>query len=308
METRLRMRDLQLLIAIDEHKSISSAAASLRLAQPAASRTLMEMEQTLRVHLFERDRGKGMSATSAGELVLARARAILADCRLMTMELEAHRSGIGGHLRLGVIPFAPGSMIQRLISVLIGAEHRMSVAVTEGSTTQLMHELQREKLDAIIARCSTAEIAPGLTQETLFRQEACLIAHKLSPLVRKEQIRLTDLADSTWLLPPRGTPTRLFIDEAFVAAGMLPPSPLVEAGSSRIIHLIIRANRHMLGVIPSDVGTDLQALGGVRSLPFPAPMKMPAVGLIYAKRHRETPAVSTLRLKARELSSKPAPA
>ena len=107
--TKLRVRDLELLLAIHEHKSITSAALQLGLTQPAASRALREMEQLLRVHLFERDRIKGMSLTAAGELVLTRARALLADYRSMTMELDAYRAGTGGHLRLGVIQFVPGT-------------------------------------------------------------------------------------------------------------------------------------------------------------------------------------------------------
>jgi DNA-binding transcriptional LysR family regulator len=302
---KLRTRDLQLLVAIDEHKSISSAAAALGLAQPAASRTLMELEQELSVHLFERDRSKGMSATPAGELVLARARAMLAECQLMVMELEAYRAGVGGHLRLGVIAFAPASMLERLVSTLTGDAHRMSVAITEGSTTQLLQALNLQQLDAVIARCSSAERTPGLVQEILFRQEACLLAHDECPLVGKERIRLADLGDHSWLLPPHGTPSRMFIDEAFAAASLPPPVPVVEAGSSRFIHLMIRANRRMLGIVPSDIGKDIERLGGVRSLAFPVRLKMPAVGLVYAARHRDMPSIRTLRTLARELIDKP---
>ena len=79
LATTLRMRDMELLLAIHEHKSVTSAALQLGFTQPAASRALRDMEQLLRVHLFERDRIKGMSLTEAGELVLARARALLAD-------------------------------------------------------------------------------------------------------------------------------------------------------------------------------------------------------------------------------------
>jgi DNA-binding transcriptional LysR family regulator len=51
--TRLRLRDFELLVAIDEHKSITSAALQLGFTQPAASRALKDMEQLLRAHLFE---------------------------------------------------------------------------------------------------------------------------------------------------------------------------------------------------------------------------------------------------------------
>ncbi len=295
---------MELLLAIHEHKSITSAAQQLGFTQPAASRALRDMEQLLRVHLFERDRTKGMSLTVAGELVLTRARALLADYRLMTMELDAYRAGTGGHLRLGIIPFVPGPLIENLITELIGEKHRMSVSLTEGSTTQLLEDLRMQKLDAVIGRCSTTPIPAGLTQEKLFRQEACLVAHLQNPLIRKERIRLADLEGFVWLLPPQGTPSRMAINEAFAAAKLPLPVATVEAGSSKIIHLAISGNNRMLGIVPSDVGHDIQRLGGVRRLPFPVSLSMPPVGLVWSTRHRDTPVVRNLRSNVRELVRK----
>ena len=306
IEDKLHLRDLELLVAIDDHRSVSGAAQALGLAQPSASRKLMDIEQALSVHLFERERSKGMSATPAGTLVLARARAMLADCRSMAMEIDALRAGVGGHLRLGVIPFAPSSLVASLINTLVGPEQRMSVAVTEGSTTQLMRELNLQALDAIIARCSATDLSPGLAQETLFQQTACLLAHAQSALVRKERIQMADLAGYSWLLPARGTPTRMFINEAFSKARLSSPVPVIEAGSNRIIHLVLRANRTMLAIVPSDVGQDIEHLGGVRALPLPIALKMPVIGLIYASRHRDTPLLGTLRTKVRGLLNQPA--
>jgi DNA-binding transcriptional LysR family regulator len=301
---KLRLRDLELLLAIHEHKSITSAALQLGLTQPAASRALKDMEQTLRAHLFERDRTKGMNLTAAGALVLTRTRALLADLRSMAMELDAYRAGTGGHLRLGIIPFLPGLLIENLIGELIGEKHRMTVSLTEGSTTQLLDDLRAHKLDAVIGRCATGPIPAGLTQEALFRQEACLLAHAQNPLVRKDRIRLADLSDVVWLLPAEGTPSRRAIDEAFTAAGLSPPTATVEAASTKVIHLTISANLRMLGIVPSDVGHDIQRLGGVRHLPFPASLSIPPVGLVWATRHRDTPVVRNLRSSVRDLLRK----
>ena len=75
----------------------------------------------------------------------------------------------------------------------------------------------------------------------------------------------------------------------------------VEAGSTKIIHLLIGANTRMLGVVPSDVGHDIERLGGVRHLPFPVSLSMPPVGLVFATRPRDTPVVRNVRAGVREL-------
>jgi DNA-binding transcriptional LysR family regulator len=300
--TRLRPRDMELVLAIHTHKSITAAALELGLTQPAASRALRDIEQLLRVHLFDRDRAKGMSLTAAGDLVLVRARALLADYRALTAELDAYRAGTGSRLRLGVIPFVSGPLIERLIAELTGERHRMSVTVTEASTTALLEELRLQNLDAIIGRCSTGPLPPGLAQETLIRQEGCLLLHPHNPLLRSERIKLVDLGAFAWLLPPDGTPTRATINAVFAKAKLAAPVATVEASSTKIIHLTLRANPRMLSIVPSDVGHDIQRLGGVRRLPFPVPLDMPPVGLISAVRHRDTPVVRNLRSTLREIA------
>ena len=289
-------------MAIHAHKSITAAASELGLTQPAASRALRDIEQLLRVHLFDRDRARGMSLTGAGELVLARARAMLADHRSLAGELDAYRAGTGGRLRLGVIPFVSSALIESLIAELTG-DQRMSVIVTEAPTTALMEELRLQHLDAVIGRCSIAPLA-GLVQEPLIRQGGCLLMHPQNPLLRKERISLADLGAFAWLLPPDGTPTRAAINAVFAKAMLAPPVATVEASSTKIIRLTLRDNRRMLSIVPSDAGRDIQRLGGVRCLPFPVPLDMPPVGLIFAARHRDTPVVRNLRNILREILRK----
>ncbi len=204
-------------------------------------------------------------------------------------------------MRLGIIPFVSGPLIEGLIAELTGERQRMSVTVTEASTTTLLEELRLQNLDAVIGRCSTAPLPPGLAQETLIRQDGCLLVHPQNPLVRSQRIRLADLAAFAWLLPPDGTPTRAAINAVFAKAMLAPPVATVEASSIKIIHLTLRANPRMLSVVPSDAGHDIQRLGGVRRLAFPVALDVPPVGLISAARHRDTPVVRNLRSTLREI-------
>lgn len=299
----LRPRDMELVLAVHARKSITAAAAELGLTQPAASRALRDIEQLLRVHLFDRDRANGMTLTGAGALVLARARAMLADYRSLATELDAYREGVGARLRLGVIPFVSGPLIGELIAELTGERQRMSVALSEAPTTTLLEELRLERLDAAIARCS-GPLPPGLVQEALIRQTGCLLVHPQNPLVRRERIGLADLCEFEWLLPPEGTPTRAAVHAVFAKAMLAAPRATVEASSTKIIHLTLRANPRMLSVVPSDAGHDIQMLGGVRRMPFPVPLDMPPVGLVSAARHRDTPAVRNLRSALRDIVRK----
>ena len=72
----LELRHLRVVCAIAETGSVTKAASTLGLAQPALTAQLQRIERTLGGPLFERDR-RGARPTALGELVLARARVLL---------------------------------------------------------------------------------------------------------------------------------------------------------------------------------------------------------------------------------------
>ena len=69
---RLKLRHLQLLVALDELRNLNRAAQSLGLTQPAASRLLAEVEQMVGGAVFER-RPRGVEPNALGEVLLRRA-------------------------------------------------------------------------------------------------------------------------------------------------------------------------------------------------------------------------------------------
>lgn len=73
---RVRLKHLQLAIAIADLQSLHRAASSIGLSQPAATHALVELESCLGGPLFERH-SKGMRLTRLGEAVLPLLRASL---------------------------------------------------------------------------------------------------------------------------------------------------------------------------------------------------------------------------------------
>lgn len=96
---RLDLVSLRLLLAIAQSGSITQAAAQCHLALGAASTRMRELEERLGVQLLERH-ARGVRLTEAGLIVLDRARAIEREIAQMTLELEDHRQGVTGHLRV----------------------------------------------------------------------------------------------------------------------------------------------------------------------------------------------------------------
>ena len=72
----LNLRHLRGLLAVEEHGSISTAAQAISLSQPALTQGILKLETQLGEVLFDR-RSDGMVPTTAGKLVLDRARACM---------------------------------------------------------------------------------------------------------------------------------------------------------------------------------------------------------------------------------------
>ena len=73
LRARLKARQLALLVAIADHRSLRRAATEVAVSQPAATRLLAELEDALGVPLFERA-SWGMQPTPYGDTLIRYAR------------------------------------------------------------------------------------------------------------------------------------------------------------------------------------------------------------------------------------------
>ena len=96
MSLRIRLRELEVFVAICEQSSVTGAAQALAMTQSAASQSLAALESALGVALFDRV-GRRLVVNENGRLLLPRARAML-DLGQDTQNLFA---GAAARLRVG---------------------------------------------------------------------------------------------------------------------------------------------------------------------------------------------------------------
>lgn len=305
MVDSIRLKDFRFLQRIADLRTLSGAAAEFGVTQPAASRWLRELESLLRGHLFTRDRLTGMTLTALGELVVERGRALLLDVSSLGHDIDAMKEGRGGRLQLGVIPYVPARLLQQLVTELVGA-HAMTVTMIEGATEPLLEGLRMQRLHAVIGRCSPLAPDAELRQEVLFRQKACVLVSEASPLPAESPARMRALTKLRWISPPVDSPTWHAIVASWPTSTVSLPRPIVETASTKLVHALVSTSADMIAVLPADVGLELEKLGGVRALPFPAQFSMPPVGLIAQARQWEQSHLSVLRTTLRRLVNQPA--
>ncbi|QHE78873.1 MULTISPECIES: LysR family transcriptional regulator [unclassified Hydrogenophaga] len=88
----LNPQNLRVLLAIEEHGSLSRAARQVNLVPSAVSRRVTELEQSLGTQLLRRS-AHSAEFTAAGRTVLSRARAILGEMDALAVDLAALSAG-----------------------------------------------------------------------------------------------------------------------------------------------------------------------------------------------------------------------
>ncbi|MBV7484883.1 LysR family transcriptional regulator [Bordetella sp. BOR01] len=292
--TKLRFKDLLLLREIAAMRSLTAIGESRGLSQPALSRALRDTEAALGVQVFSREKGARLEPTPIGRQVLARVDLLLADAGALQSELRAFQEGSGSHLRIGVIPFVSNTLLETLLRQLAGEPLRMSVSTYEASTDQLVAALRRQELDIVLGRISVDALSNELSQEKLFTQTASMLVSE-ALYKQRAKLDLEALHRFSWVLPPANSPTRLAFVEAFVGRDAVAPTARIEATSARVVHSAISSGIAGLGLLPLDIGRELETWGKVRCLAFPAPFRMPTVGLIMLSKNRARAANSIVR-------------
>ncbi|GAA2278482.1 LysR family transcriptional regulator [Nonomuraea roseoviolacea subsp. roseoviolacea] len=194
----LELRHLRIVRAVADAGSVSKAASTLGLAQPALSAQLKRIERALGGTLFERDR-LGARPTRLGELVLARARVLLPAAQELQDEAARFVTRPSPGFRIGAT-YGPvlGGLVDRL-----AAEHPVTT-YTSWSARELASMVELGRLDyALVGACGDSG-APGgaLLWDSISLDPIFVLVPERHPAAGEKEVELADLADEQWAVTP----------------------------------------------------------------------------------------------------------
>jgi DNA-binding transcriptional LysR family regulator len=264
--SRLHLRQLRLLIALDDLGSLLKAAEQVGLTQPGASKALQEVEDTLGVTLFTRT-NRGLRANDAGLCVIRYARLIQTNLGQMHEEMEALLRGHGGKLALGTIMGAV-PFLTEVLARLIRKHPAISVELVEDNSAELLRLLDRGGLDMAICRTTITE-RPDLYDSVFLRDETLAVVANLNhPAAKKKRIELADLADARWVVYSANMPMRLLLEREFREAGLRFPFHLVETTSAFATLSLLQREPSFVALLSSDVANFCKSFGMTSILPL----------------------------------------
>ncbi|MCX5540887.1 LysR substrate-binding domain-containing protein [Paraburkholderia sp. CNPSo 3076] len=306
VRTRLKTRQLLLVVALAEEGNIHRAAAALNMTQPAASKLLRELEDMLGAVLFER-MPRGMRPTLYGDALIRHARAVLGSLDQAQEELNALKAGRLGHVAVGAITSPGVRVLPAAVAAVKRTHANLRVSVEIDASNVLLEHLAQDKLDVVLGRLSAEHDKLQLRYEPLAGEPVCAVVRPGHPMLgalqdKAQAIALADIARATWVVPPVGSVLRHRFELMFQRASLAPPSNVVETPALLFITRVLEQS-DMIAVLTEDVARYYAAHGMVAILPVPMDCQMDDFGIITRADGLLTPAASVMIEALRQVSA-----
>ncbi|WP_296183097.1 LysR family transcriptional regulator [Pseudomonas sp. UBA1879] len=241
----MKIDDIDAFVAVIRCQSISHAAETLDLTQPAITRRVQNFEQALGVELFDRNT-KPLKPTAMGVQVYQKCLAILREMDSLR-ELVASDTPPSGLLRLGVPQTIGDVVLLDALKHLRGQFPELRAQVVTGWGSHLIGKIENGELDAAAALFPAGKIFPeGIIGESIGKMELVVVCAKEHQ--PKKAIKLADCYDQGFVLNPDGCGFRAGLQRTLADQGLGLKVNLETFGTELQLGLV--ADGMGLGLVP----------------------------------------------------------
>src|SRR5215212_5561958 len=279
---RLKLRQLNALVAVAQWGSMAKAAEHLSISQPVVSKAIAELEQIVGVRLFDRF-PRGIEPTPHGRALLKRSAAIFDDLRTSVSELETLSDPTAGELRMGCEDNLSTGLLPTLIDQTTRQYPRLLFDVALGDPRTLQQrDLLGRRVELAIMRIADENLDQDLESAVLYHDRMWVVAGESNAWARRRKFALADLVNEKWCLPPPDHPVGVLIIDAFNRIGLDPPQRSVTVGSAQCTSSLVAQGQY-LGVLGSMFLHFTPPSVRLKVLPVKLPVEAPPISVIMLK-------------------------
>lgn len=214
LKNHLNIRHMRLMIALDDHRSVSKAATYLNLTQPAISKALSGLEQGIGAPLFRRTKS-GMVPTDAGACLIKHSRRVLIRIEQAERELDEIMTQGSSQLSIGTLPATAVYLIPHFIARLEAELPHTTVSLREGTMDSLLPALRTGQIDFAVGLL-TSQRQPEFETHILMRDPVVAAVRPGHPLLALQEVTLDLLKGYPLVLPLHNTLARGAIEAMFM--------------------------------------------------------------------------------------------
>jgi DNA-binding transcriptional LysR family regulator len=199
------LRHIEHAVAVAEHGGFRRAARALGLSQPALSRSVQQLERSLGVRLFDRDR-RGLRLTVFGSVLVERGRSMIKGRGELERELRLLQGLEVGELSLGFGPYPAALSGHAAVARLLARHPGIRCGVGVADWRRVTGEVIEGVCDLGLADLDDAEGHDGLETEPIATHPVRFFCRPDHELLSRGKISLQDLTEYPWagtLAPPR---------------------------------------------------------------------------------------------------------
>lgn len=204
---------------VARHKSVVKAAGFLNISQPAVTKTIRELEDTLGVALVERD-GRGIRITRYGEAFLRHAGAAVAALRQGLDSVSQERIGEAPLLRVGALPTVASHIMPHAVNLFLKEGAWSRIKIVTGENAVLLEQLRFGELDLVVGRLAGADKMVGFLFEHLYSERVVFAVRDGHPLLTSRRSPFSELGDYPILMPTASSIIRPFVDQLLITNGI----------------------------------------------------------------------------------------
>ncbi|MBL8583162.1 MAG: LysR family transcriptional regulator, partial [Rhizobiaceae bacterium] len=238
----------------------------LHITQPALTKSLRTLEQSLGVRLVDRGPG-GVRPTVYGEHLAAYAQLILSLATEAQQEIQALRGGTKGQLKIGSVPAALRVMVPSAARAFLKDRPEVRLSVIEGLNDTLLTALRRGVLDLVITVLPSERELQEVEFRVLQEEPMAIIAHPSHPLAGVRSVSIEQLAEFGWVVPERLEPDRRQLERLFSAARLPAPNVVAETTSVTLLPAMLAGTTYVSYLPASSVGLSNDSIAFDLSFP-----------------------------------------
>ena len=283
----MELRHLRYFLVVGEVLNFTKAAARLRVAQPALSRQIQDLEDEIGVDLLRRS-PRGVTLTAEGKLFLQEVCELLKRVDESVEKTRALARGEYGELHIGYIPIPTAEILPRALEAFRKAVPRVKLVLHDLSTDKLIAGLRDGTLELAIMVQPIGEQTAGIEFETLRSYAWCVALTAAHPFARLKSIALEKVAAEPLVGLRRKDYSEYYhIVEGMFASVSAKPRIAVECDSESSLIMEVEAG-HGIALVT----TVLKLVSGKRLLyrSLTGATEMQSVGIARARRGEVTPA------------------
>jgi LysR family transcriptional activator of glutamate synthase operon len=274
----INFRQLEVFRAVAEARSFTRASHVLFISQSTVSQHIRELEDSLKVALFSRNR-HAVSLTPAGENLLEHGRGIFRMLEEAETAAREVRDPYCGTLSFGC---ASTTLLYHLPAILAAFNRKypnVELKINGGTIQDIAVQMWSGALDLGLVVLPLS--SPAIEKVVLFEEAFVGAIPAEHPLAKKTKLHIAEFAGERFVLHRQGQNTRKLIDR-YLFKQKITPRVAIELAETEVIKAMV-AEGLGVSLLPESSFVGAESHPKIRTFPIPRGELRRSLALVYPK-------------------------